>query len=187
MKVLALQGSPHTDGNTAAMLDLVEKHLGDGHSFERVDLIEHTVSGCQACYECQEVPDTHGCAVEDYGQRILDKVLEADAVVYATPLYMWGIASWLRAIMERHLSLVMGYMTGEWNSLVEGKKIVLLVTAGGPEEENADAVKTVFQRFAEYGKCRSLGTRVVPLCTTPEELGEKGDEVAKKLAEDIAA
>jgi multimeric flavodoxin WrbA len=187
MKVLALQGSPHTDGNTATMLDFVKKYLGGGHSFERIDLVEMKVSGCHACYECQHVPDTHGCAVEDDGQAILDKVLEADAIIYATPLYMWGIASWLRAIMERHLSCVMGYMTGEWTSLVKGKTVALLVTAGGPAEQNADAVTTVFQRFTDYGKTKSLGTYVVPLCTTPDELGEKGEEIAKRLADDIAS
>ncbi|MBD3368473.1 MAG: hypothetical protein GF405_09935 [Candidatus Eisenbacteria bacterium] len=187
MKILALQGSPRTDGNTAAMLDLIEKHLDGVHTFERIDLVDSDVSGCHSCYECQHVPDTHGCAVEDDGQQILDKVLEADAIIYATPLYMWGITSWLRAIMERHLSLVMGYMTGDWNSLIEGKQVALLVTAGGPEEDNADAVQTVFQRFADYGKARSLGTYIVPLCTTPEELGEKGMETAKRLASEIAA
>jgi multimeric flavodoxin WrbA len=187
MKILALQGSPHTDGNTAAMLELVRKHLGDEHTFERIDLFEKTVSGCHACYECQQVTDRHGCAVEDDGPALLDRVIGADAVIYATPLYMWGVASWLRAFMERHLSCVKGYMTDNWVSLIEGTKIAQLVTAGGPEENNADAVKVAFQRFADYGKTENLGTYVVPLCTTPDELGEKGDDMARKLAADIVA
>jgi len=186
MKILALLGSPHADGNTGTILDLVAEQLGD-HTFERVNLADHTISGCRACYTCQQVPDAPGCAVQDDAIALLDKVLEADVIIYATPLYMWGIASWLRNFMERHLSFVTGYMTGDWKSLVQDKSAALLVTAGGPEEGNADVVRTVFDRFADYGKVKNLGTYVVPLCTTPDELGEKGEGVARRLAADIAA
>lgn len=186
MKIVTVLGGPHDDGNTAAALGLVEERVaGAGHSVDRIRLSGLRFRGCQGCYECQKKTDEPGCAVRDDVPGALDRILAADAVVYATPLYMWGPAADLRAFLERHLCLVTGYGTKNLKSLVAGKRAALLVTCGGPKEENADLIEEMFARATDYFRADSIGTHVVPLCTTPDALPDAADLAARAIAERI--
>jgi multimeric flavodoxin WrbA len=187
LKILTLQGSPKKNGNTAAALALFEKNVGGEHEVEHVDVADLTLVGCQACYSCMKNPNEPACVTRDDAIGVLDKILDADAVVYATPLYMWGVAARLRALMERHFCLVSGYGGQDWKSLVEGKKVALLVTCGGPIENNADAVQAVFNRFANYGRCDVVGTYIAQRATSPDRVEEYAGEVAKKMAADFGS
>ncbi len=187
MKIVTIMGSPHKDGNTATALAMFEKRVAGEHEVERVVLSDFDVKGCQGCFACQQTIGVPGCVVPDDGNDLLERVMAADAVVYATPLYMWGMTSTLHAFLERHLSLVSGHMSEDWNSLIAGRPAALLVAAGGPDEENADVIKTVFERICQYARAKHVGTFVVAHCTTPDKLGAEAEEIAKKIADGITA
>ncbi len=187
MKIVTIMGSPHRNGTTAAALAMFEAQVAGSHEVDSIVLADFEVKGCQGCFACQQTVDAPGCVLPDDGNGLLERIQAADAVVYATPLHMWGIASGLRGLLERHLSMVSGYMTEEWRSLVDGKPAALLVAAGGPVEGNADAIQTVFERVCQYAKAKHVGTFVVPGCTTPEKLGTETEGIAKKLADGIVA
>lgn len=187
MRILTLQGSPKKDGNTAAAVAILEKAIGDEHEIDHVDVADLTLLGCQGCYECQKNPNEPACVTEDDALGVIKRVLAADAIVYATPLYMWGVAARLRALMERHLCLVTGYGSDNWKSLIEGKRIALLVTCGGPVERNADVIQDVFDRFANFAGCEVVGKYIAAGATTPDEAEEFAGEVARKLASDLTA
>ncbi len=183
MKVLTILGSPKKRGNTGTVLSSFEKEAtAGGHEIDRVNMSDVNVGGCLGCYACQQNPDEPSCVQQDDMQEIYDRILAADAVVYASPLYMWGFASGIRGLMERHLAFVTGYMSPDYKSLLKGKKAALLVTSGGPVEGNAELMQGVFDRFAAYAQFDAFGKFMVPMCTTPDALGAEAEGVAKKMA-----
>jgi hypothetical protein len=92
----------------------------------------------------------------------------------------------MKALIDRHFCLITGYGTPDYKSLFEGKRTALLVTCGGPVENNADLIQGVFDRINDYGKCDVVGKYVVPFCTSPDSIGREVKEIARKIAEDIA-
>ena len=186
MKILTILGSPKMDGNTAGALAMLESELGDGHEIERVNLPELEVSGCQGCYACQAKPDEASCVIRDGATDVLKRIAEADAVVYAAPLYMWGLPAKMHALLERHLSLVTGYMSENYKSLLEGTRTAYLMTCAGPVEGNTEFVQGVFDKMSGYAKAKLVGKYFVAGTTTPDEIEGKAGKVVKKMAKDIA-
>ncbi|HYW69327.1 MAG TPA: flavodoxin family protein [bacterium] len=185
MKIMTVLGSPKMDGNTAGALAMLERELGAAHDIDRINLPELDVMGCQGCYECQKKPNEASCVVRDGATDVLKRIVDADAIVYASPLFMWGFASKIHAFMERHLSLVTGYMTPQYVSLVEGKKAALLLTCGGPVEGNTEAIQQVFDGFTGYAKANLVGKYIVAGTTTPDEIESKAGDIVKKMAADL--
>jgi multimeric flavodoxin WrbA len=187
MKIMTVLGSPKMEGNTAGALRMFEEAVGGAHEIDRVNLPKMEVVGCQGCYACQQNPDEPSCVVRDDATDVLKRIVEADAIVYASPLYMWGFASKIHALMERHLSLVTGYMTPQFKSLVEGKKTALLLTCGGPVEKNTDPIQAVFDGFSSYAKTDLVGKYIVAGTTTPEEIEGKAADIIARMAADFGA
>jgi multimeric flavodoxin WrbA len=187
VKIMTILGSPKMEGNTAGALAMFERELGDGHEIDRVNLPELEVMGCQGCYECQQKPNEASCVQRDGATDVLKRIVEADAVVYAAPLYMWGLPAKMHALLERHLSLVTGYMSPDFKSLLEGKRAAYLMPCGGPVENNTEFVQGVIDRISGYSKAKLVGKYFVPGATTPDEIEGKAGEVVKKLAADIVA
>jgi len=187
MKIMTVLGSPKMDGNTAGALAMLESELGAAHDIDRINLPELDVMGCQGCYECQQKPNEASCVVRDGATDVLKRIVDADAIVYASPLFMWGFASKIHAFMERHLSLVTGYMTPQYVSLLEGKKAALLLTCGGPIEGNTEAIQQVFDGFTGYAKANLIGKYIVAGATTPDEIEDKAADTVKKMAADLLA
>ncbi len=185
MKILTILGSPKMEGNTAGALAMLERELGDAHEIDRVNLPELDVSGCQGCYACQENPDEASCVQRDGATDVLKRIVEADAVVYAAPLYMWGMPAKIHALLERHLSLVTGYMSENFKSLLEGKRTAYLMTCGGPVENNTELVQGVFDKMAGYSKAALVGKYIIHGTTTPDEIEGKAGEIVKKMAADL--
>jgi multimeric flavodoxin WrbA len=187
VKIMTILGSPKMDGNTARAVAMLERELGDAHKIDRVNLPELEVMGCQGCYACQQEPNEASCVVRDGATDVLKRIVEADAVVYAAPLYMWGVPSKMRALLERHLSLVTGYMSPNYKSLLDGKRVAYLMPCGGPVENNTEPVQGVFDKMAGYSKTNLVGKYFIPGATTPDEIEGKAGDVVRKLAADLVA
>ena len=185
MKIMTILGSPKMEGNTAGALKMFEESVAGKHEIDRVNLPTMDVMGCQGCYACQQNPDEASCVVRDDATDVLKRVAEADAIVYASPLYMWGFASKMHAFMERHLSLVTGYGGPQYKSLLEGTKGALLLTCGGPVEGNTDPIQQVFDQFASYAKADVVGKYIVAGTTSPEEIEGKAKDVVARMAADF--
>jgi multimeric flavodoxin WrbA len=187
MKIACILGSPRKKGNTARVLGWVEDELRSrGHDIDRINIVDHKVNGCKECYTCMTVPDEPGCPQEDEAVAIFERLMDADAILYGSPVFCWGFSSQIKPLIDRHLCLVSGYGTPEWKSLFEGKKTGLVITCGGPEEDNADLVKAMFMRLMDYAKCDPAGALVIPLCTTPEEMTEEVRQQAVEFAREIS-
>ena len=111
-------------------------------------------------------------------------MIQSDIIVYATPLYSWSFPSQMKAFIDRHVCLITGYGPNR-KSLLAGKSVALLVTCAGPQENNADIIQEIFDRFGDFLKCNVIGKYIVPSCRTPDSIGVKGENAAKDLAYDI--
>jgi multimeric flavodoxin WrbA len=187
MKIITLLGSPRKKGNTAKVLSMFENIVSQAHDVEHIHIPRYKVGGCLGCYKCKERKDEPGCVQEDDALTIFEKLIAADAVVYASPLYCWGFTSQIKPLIDRHFCLVSDDGTPDHASLISGKPVALLVTCGGPVEGNCDAIQSIFKGFADYLMLKAKGNFILPHCTTPDAIGENGAELAEHLAAAITA
>ena len=102
MKVIAFNGSARKDGNTAILVRTVLKELEqEGIECEFIQLAGQKLSGCIACYKCFELMDRK-CVVEsDNVNEYIGKVLEADGIILASPVYYADLTAGIKALIER--------------------------------------------------------------------------------------
>jgi multimeric flavodoxin WrbA len=185
MKILTILGSPRKHGNTATVLKQFEDLVAPVHQVERINITDYTINGCLGCNACQGNIDEPGCVQKDDAIAIFNRMLAADAIIYATPLYAWSFSAQMKALIDRHYCLVKWGDYQIAHSLVTGKQVALLVTCAGPVEDNADLIQEMFDRAMAHVRCQVIGKYVVPYCTTPDELGDEGAKVAREMATDI--
>ncbi len=187
MRIATIQGSPRKRGNTATLLSLFERSVAPHHQIDRIDVVDYNVNGCLGCNNCQGVYDQCGCAQSDDAEGLLERLMAADLIVYASPVYCWGFTAQLKALIDRHYCLVK-WENGEIaQALLKGKQAALLLTCGGGEEDNADLVSMAHRRQMDYVGCENLGEYVVADCSTPDRLGVRGEAVVAALASRVAA
>lgn len=104
-RVLAINGSPR-DGNTLAALREAEKVLtGDGDiEFELIKLHEMDISMCSGCFACLK----HGigkCPLNDDMPDILERMMSADGIIFASPVYVMGVTGLFKNFLDRLASI----------------------------------------------------------------------------------
>lgn len=104
MKILALSCSPRRHGNTEILLgETLAGAKEAGAETELVSLAGKEIKGCDGCRTC----DKNGgkCHIEDDAQEIFAKMLEADGIVFGTPVYFWSMSAQAKALLDRSISL----------------------------------------------------------------------------------
>ncbi len=123
MKVLAIQGSPRKKGNTALLLEHYLSGLEENHSdveIERVFLQEKDIAPCTGCYTC--INEESSCIIDDDMQGLYGRIIEADLLIFATPIYWWSISAQLKVFVDRFCPFTIEDF--------KDKKFVLLMTYG---------------------------------------------------------
>ena len=99
MKVLGIMGSPRRESNTELLLD---KALAGAHEagagVEKVLVSRHKISPCVEDYDCLKAGN---CSIKDDMQSIYDKLVEADHVILASPIFFYGITAQAKALVDR--------------------------------------------------------------------------------------
>lgn len=99
MKVLLINGSPHTEGNTMVALTEMEKiFAAEGIETEIVNVGNQLVRGCTACGACAELGK---CVFDDIVNETAPKFAECDGMVVGSPVYYAGANSTLVSFMTR--------------------------------------------------------------------------------------
>ncbi len=103
MKVVAFNGSPRRDGNTTLLLRHVLAELeAAGVETELVQLASRRFAGCTGCLKCAETKDCRCSGLRDDGVNdCIQKMLEADGIVIASPTYYANCTAATQALMER--------------------------------------------------------------------------------------
>jgi multimeric flavodoxin WrbA len=103
MKILAISCSPRKNGNTVAMLEEVLRGARDKNAETEL----YSVSGknlqpCEGCWACTESGECH---IKDDIPVLYDKMLEADGIVFGTPVYFYGMTAQAKTIIDRSMML----------------------------------------------------------------------------------
>jgi len=99
MKVLGIMGSPRRRSNTEILLDKALEGTGEaGAEFEKVLVSKLKISPCLEIYACLKDGD---CAIKDDMQLLYKKLLEVDHIIFASPMFFYGITSQAKAIIDR--------------------------------------------------------------------------------------
>ncbi len=102
MKVVAFNGSARKDGNTAMMIAEAFKPLqAAGIETEMVQLAGNTIRGCTACYKCVENQNRRCVIGNDIVNDCIDKMIEADGIILASPTYFADVSAELKALIDR--------------------------------------------------------------------------------------
>ena len=128
MKVLAINGSARKDGNTAILVKEVFKELeAEGIQTELIQLSGKKIRGCAACCKCIENKNQR-CAVNDDVNPIIEKMIEADGIILASPTYFADVTSELKAVIDR--SGFVGRANGNMFKRKVGAAVVAVRRAG---------------------------------------------------------
>ena len=186
MQITTLLGSARKKGNTATVLGWVEEELKSmDHEVERIYLNNKSIGGCLGCDKCGENPDEIACAQKDDAIDIMEKMIASEVILYASPIYFWGFPAQIKALIDRGYSLVTNYHKPGWTSLLEGKRIGLLVTGEDPYEQNAEGMFTTFDRLVDYSLARKSGELYVGGCGIRSGLPDGVKDNALELARSL--
>ncbi len=107
MSVIAVNGSPRKNGNTATLLiKALEGAAAGGARTELVHLYDLEFKGCRSCFACKlrGGPSEGRCAINDGATPLIRKIeQEADAVLFGSPIYFSAMSGEMRSFLERLL------------------------------------------------------------------------------------
>lgn len=106
MKVIAINGSPRKNWNTATLLEKsLEGAASEGAETELIHLYDLNFKGCISCFACKlKGGKSFGkCAVKDELIPVLERLEDADAVILGSPIYLGNSTGEMRSFMERYI------------------------------------------------------------------------------------
>jgi multimeric flavodoxin WrbA len=102
MKVIAFNGSARKDGNTAILINQVFSELEKQDiETEMIQFSGQKIRGCIACYKCFENKDQRCSVKDDVVNDCIEKMLQADGIILASPTYFADVSSELKALIDR--------------------------------------------------------------------------------------
>jgi multimeric flavodoxin WrbA/putative sterol carrier protein len=170
--VVALNGSPHAGmGNTAQMIEMLRPGLeAQGLALEVIDLAGKDIGYCQGCAFCLE---KGACWINDDHRGIMQRLLDADAVILASPVYFFHVTAQMKTFLDR--CLAWGHKPrGSWKP-----GLAISVAASVGEVDTAEYLGGVLRAFGAF----SVG-RLTALATNPS--GFLGKEEVQARAADLA-
>ena len=138
-KVLILSGSPRKGGNSDILCDAFARGAQEaGNDVEKIRVAAKKVAPCSGCYYCR----SHGgeCAHRDDMADILQRMIDADVLVLASPVYFYSIDAQLKAVIDRTVA--------RWLE-VKNKEFYYIVTMADEEHASADTTLACFRGYAD--------------------------------------
>lgn len=138
MKIIVLNGSPRK-GNTLTAINAFAEGAKAKHEVEIVDTYQLNVSPCMGCGACE---CRKGCVAKDDSNSIVDKIVASDVIVFATPVYWWGMTAQMKMVIDKC------YCRG---LQLKGKKAGVIVV-GGSAVDNVQyrLIRDQFGCISEY-------------------------------------
>lgn len=140
MKILVITGSPRKNGNSNTLADNFIKGAQEaGHNVVRFDSAFKDVHPCVACNKC----GMNGqCVFKDDFEFVKANIVDADAVVFATPMYYFGISAQIKGVIDRFYAI---------NGQIHvPKKAVLLMTYADTSAKEAQPIINHYESLLNY-------------------------------------
>lgn len=137
-KVLVISASPRKGGNSDLLCDQFMLGAREaGNKVEKINLQDRKINFCLGCMTCQSIGR---CVQNDGMDEILDKMVKADVLVLATPIYFYSMNAQLKVLIDR---------TCPRYTSISNKKAYLIATSYDRRKESIDATVAGFRGFLE--------------------------------------
>ena len=158
MKIIVLEGSPNRKGSSNLLAEHFIRGAEEaGHSVEIIDAAHANLHPCTGCIHCgYEGP----CIQKDDMERFRRQILEADMMVFVTPLYYYGMSAQLKVLVDRFCAI---------NSSIIRKhmKSALLAAAWNADNWTFEALESHYQTLVKYLHFNDQGMVLGYGCGTP--------------------
>jgi hypothetical protein len=189
MKILALNSSPHkSEGGTGLILGrFIEGARGAGAEVELVHLHGLNITPCLGCFDCWTL--TPGCCIQhDAMDELLPKAAAADALVYATPLYVDGMNGTMKLFLDRCIPLIEPWFELRADHCrhprrpgFKASRVVLVSAAGFAEADNFGPLIAHVKAACLNMGCDFAGALVRPYAASLEHIAKLGVPVKDVL------
>lgn len=168
--ILVISSSLRNGSNSELLADeFISGAREAGHYVEKVCLCDKIIGFCRGCLACQ---NTGGCVILDDGNEIANKMLAADVIVFATPIYYYEMSGQMKTVLDRANPLY--FMDYKF------RDIYLLATAADEDEHAMDgALKGLTGWISCFTKAALAGT---VFAGGVDKAGEIKEHVALKEA-----
>ena len=155
VRVLILNGSPRKKGNTLFLVtELADQLKAQDNYVKILHLNDYDIKPCQSCYWCYKDYPLQ-CIQTDVMNGLYPHTLEADVIVFASPIYWFTYSAQLKLFVDRLLAL---HVKGGHSFQEKKFASILVYGAGTPEGAGAlNAIKSLEQTISYYGG-ENLGT-----------------------------
>ena len=158
MKIILLEGSPNRHGSSNMLAEHFKRGAEEtGHSVEIIDTAHADIHPCTGCIHCgYEGP----CVQKDDVENIRKKILDADMLVFVTPLYYYGMSAQLKTMIDRFCA---------FNSSIQSKhmKSALLTAAWNSDDWTFEALEAHYKTLVRYLNLKDAGMVLGYGCGTP--------------------
>lgn len=136
---MILSGSQRKNGNSDILCnEFMRGAQESGNKVEKIFLREKKIGYCTACYYCR---DNGGkCAIKDDMAEILDKMIDADVIVMASPVYFYSIDAQLKTVIDRTVA--------RWTK-IKNKEFYYIATAAESSKEAVECTIECMRGFAD--------------------------------------
>ena len=166
MNCIVLKGSYHKNGYISSLVKNFINGLKEnnkGLKAEIIDLMDKNINFCRGCLKCNsDNGESLGkCNQNDDMQNILKKMVEADILVYASPIYQFTITALFKKFNERTMPVLFRSKKSPFpqprNKIKKGKKGVVLLSTGAPFPFNVLFGMTKYAKKIFFLFCRAFG------------------------------
>lgn len=176
-KILVLSASARKGGNTDLLCDeFVRGAREAGHEVEKLHVAFMDVKGCIGCRRCQ----TNGgrCLQKDDMALVYEKMLAADVIVFASPVYFYSFNAQMKAVMDRTFAI---------ERVIKDKTAYLLTTGAAPEPQYFSLITEHFRKYIGCFKGITLGGIVIGTGTNEKKdiLGSAAMQEAYEMGKHV--
>jgi multimeric flavodoxin WrbA len=187
-KLLALVGSPRRGGNTDVLVDEgIDAFCQAGGEAEKVFVSSLQINPCNGCGACSLGDGLDAlCVLQDDMTELYGKLLAADALLWATPIYMWSPTAQMKLFLDR-LHPLGDYQETRWGRALAGTPVGLIIVyaEADPLDSGVFQTRDILKVVAE-----ACGGRVAfVIHSTAEEKGEARQKpvLVRRVREAMAA
>jgi multimeric flavodoxin WrbA len=148
-KVIVISTSLRQGSNSDMLADkFAEGAKAAGHEVEKISLAGKSIQFCKGCLACQKLGR---CVIDDDVNNMMAKVLKADVVAWATPIYYYEMSGQMKTLIDR--------MNAMYPLDYQFRDIYLLTTAAEDEESTPKRAESGLTGWIDcYPKSRLAGT-----------------------------
>jgi len=135
--VLIISASPRKGGNSDILCDQFAKGATDaGNYAEKIFINEKKINYCRSCWVC--INNKKGCVQKDDMAELLEKMIAADVIVMATPVYFYTMCAQLKTLIDRTFSRY---------TEINNKEFYFILTAADTSKRNMNRTVEGFRGF----------------------------------------